>query len=134
MPNYVQDTTNRLANRDIWASSEGQHVTSYALRAASISADSAGDRIVYEGTVLTLHSGTQLLRPRVNSEEAIAVLTERVNLSDAFGNATDRSAVIAVGGWLREDRCRDNAVFGTVTAGAKEDLALLGLYFRTYEV
>lgn len=103
-----------IGELDILSSSDGLGLASYQMQQAAVSADSDGNRIAYEGTVLQ-KSGAYVV-PRT-SGAACGVLSRRVNLRDG---ATEVSVVIR--GALREDKCTDNGTFGTVTDAAKSTM------------
>lgn len=126
MPNFSAPSTYITGKRDILASLSGVRTTSYTLRAASVSADAAGDKIVHEGTVLSLHSGGALAEPRT-SGTAIGVLLDRVNLRDG-----DADIAMVVAGAVRSDRCWDNGSYGSVAAGVVS--ALPFVQFVTYDI
>lgn len=116
-----------VGERDIWASSIGQRVTSYTMRAASVSADGNGDKIVYEGTILSYHSGSGKVEPRT-SGTAIGILLRRVNLRDA-----DQDVPVVVGGAVRQDKLTDNGSL-VVTPATAVVTALPGVFFTPTDI
>jgi hypothetical protein len=124
---WSQSSTYIIAQRDIFASETGRAVTSYTFDASTESADGDGNKIVYEGTVLTYTSGGKAKKHTNGGTAAIGVLTRRINVRNG-----DESISMALGGYIREDKCWDDGTFGTVTSGAKTDLTRVT--FTKYDV
>jgi hypothetical protein len=123
---YGMSGTYVFGERDIFASSVGQIVTSYTFDSTTVTADANGDKIVYEGTVLAA-SGAKV-QPRTSSAAAVGVLRHRINCR--YG---DIDIGMVIGGRLRADKLWDNGAFGSVASGAVTQLAALGIYLTTYD-
>lgn len=122
---YGQATNYVVGERDIFASTVGQVITSYTLDAAAISADANGDKVVYEGTVLQA-SGAKV-KPRT-SGTAVGVLRHRVN-----ARLGDQDIGMVIGGRLNVNKLWDNGTFGSVASQAQTDLAALGIILQAYD-
>lgn len=118
--------------RDIFASSVGIVTRAVTLRAASVTADANGDKLVIEGTTLAIVSGSnpQTYKPREDAEGAVGVLAERVNLRDS-----NKSVAMIVGGRLWRRRCIDDGTLGYPIAGGtpEDELNAIGVYFHDYQ-
>lgn len=112
--------------RDFWASSVGRRVTSYTFDSSTAAADANGDKIIYEGTVLTFTAGGKA-QARTGAAAAIGILTRRINVRDA-----DAEIGMAIAGAVRQDKLYDNGTFGSVAASVKTDLPFI--QFVAYDV
>ncbi len=121
---YAVNSAYAVGQRDIWFSSSGQVVTSYTFDASTVAADPNGDKIVREGTVLSLTAGGKV-KPRVATETAIGVLLHRINVRDG-----DQDVGVVVGGHLVRSKLTDDGVFGSVAAGAEQDLRNRGVFLK----
>lgn len=122
-------STYNLGPQDIYASSFHMAPRSYPLSGYSATADANGDVWIPEGTVLAMstYDVTAATPYNANSgSEVIGVLAVRQNLR----NGIVAAAVQMGEATLREDKCWDNGVYGTVRAGSKTALALLGIRFQ----
>jgi hypothetical protein len=124
---YTQSGTYIVGERSIFASSQARLITSYELDASGWSADGNGDKIAYEGTVLTWSANGAV--PHTTTTQAIGVLAERHNL-----RYSSQECGMVVGGWLNSGKLTDNAVFGTVTSAAKTDLAAIGVFLSATDI
>jgi hypothetical protein len=120
------NTTYITQERDFRASSVGLRVTSYTFDNTTVAADSNGDKIVYEGTVLSATAGGKA-QPRTGAQTAIGILSRRINVRDA-----DADIAMLIAGAVRQDKLYDNGGFGAVAASVKTDLPFV--QFVSYDV
>lgn len=118
--------------QDIYASSFHAPPHSYMVSGYSITADANGDKLIYEGTVLAMSTYDPSCATPYDansSTDVIGVLPVRENLRTGMKllPVQTHDAI------LREDKCRDNGVYGTVRAGSKTALGLLGITFQTFD-
>lgn len=102
---------------------------SYFVTDTGLSADSAGDIIVLEGTVLKADAavaGSGRLQVRGSSGTAVAVLAERVNLR----TLGEKLALVQVQhADLLEPKCTDSSTYGNVDSASKTALLANGIRF-----
>lgn len=112
--------------RDFMASTIGMRVTSYMLDSSAITADSNGDKIVREGTVLAISTGT-LLKPREDAETAVGIQREMVNARDS-----NKEIGLVIAGAVNINKLWDDGNFGVVASSVITDLPFI--QFRNEDV
>lgn len=118
------------AVRDIFASGTEPVITKpVTVRAASLTADANGNKMLYEGTTLEKRSASTLYQPRTGAGVITGVVMGRYNLRDG-----DADVAMVIGGRLRREKLIDDGRLGYPLASSTEETALraLGVYLHDW--
>lgn len=118
---FTQSTTYVYYDDDIFSSSFGRAIGGYTFLASSVTADANGDKIVREGTLLAVDSGSGKAIPRTSSGVAVMVNHRGFNCRDG-----DVEIPVVKGGRLNARKLRDGASTGSGTYGAVLSGTIIG--------